>query len=591
MAIFNKAGEGVVNQLSIDAADVLIDPYTQNPIYQFEPKFLLIEDDLSKVSTGIGVGLSKDTSFNFVIINRLGEILDEDEELQNDTFFNGIEVDILNKNGGLVFDNFTQGLINSIQFTESDNISKFGSFQKDYGVGIKIFDKTNIGNPSNPNNHPSQYYVYRNPLYISGVAVVDKNGTYNNPQPIGYQNYVPAVIRGKFENAIPVDSNYFHIPNYELTINDTNVQLKLKIVFAYQKQEALKVTWGDSTESNPFYYTNGTFTGPGVTVTDTSTNDLIFRNIGLTNLNGKTYEFTINHDYTNPEPTNYIITIKIDDIDLPAFQEIYNFQAFIPNDFTDPIGGTSNGILLSKETVSGDINFQVNFANETKYTSYDKVSVYGRALNSSVEINQTYFIKDVSILGANSQTINFTVSDSEIQSAMNYWFYLVPHSECATGMPWKIGPYQVERASVDDRAEIGGKSLTLNGLKSFSYSEMKEGNLQGLDATIIDKIPLGSGILSCEYFCSVQSDNADTCSSKLILTNNFENVDSDKWSYHLAQYAISDGSFVDYFIEEGADDLILKCQINENIGYENPSAIFVVHKNQLHKIITPPVPS
>jgi hypothetical protein len=153
MAIFNKAGEGVVNQLSIDEADVLIDPYTQNPIYQFEPKFLLIEDDLSKVSTGIGVGLSVDTSFNFIISNRLGEVLDEDQELQNDNFFNGVEVDILNKNGGLVFDNFAQGLINSIEFTKSDNISKFGSFQKDYGVGVKIFDKTNVG------NHVSQYYV------------------------------------------------------------------------------------------------------------------------------------------------------------------------------------------------------------------------------------------------------------------------------------------------------------------------------------------------------------------------------------------------------------------------------------------------
>lgn len=584
MAIFNKAGEGVVNQLSIDEADVLIDPYTQNPIYQFEPKFLLIEDDLSKVSTGIGVGLSVDTSFNFIISNRLGEVLDEDQELQNDNFFNGVEVDILNKNGGLVFDNFAQGLINSIEFTKSDNISKFGSFQKDYGVGVKIFDKTNVG------NHVSQYYVYRNPLYVSGVSVVDKNGTYNNPQPIGYQTYVPTLIQGEFENAIPVGSNYFHIPSYKLTIDDTNVELKLKIVFAYQKQEALKVTWDDSTESNPFYYNNGTFVGPGVTVTNTSTNDLIFRNIGLTNLNGKTYEFTINHNYTAPDPKNYIISIKIDDIDLTAFQEIYSFQAFMPNGFSDPIGGTSNGILLSKETVSGDINFQVNFANNTEYTSYDKVSVYGRQNNSSVEINETYFIKDISILGTNSQIINFTISDSEIKPTTNYWFYLVPHSESATGMPWKIGPYQVERAIVDDRADVGGKSFTTNGLRSFAYSEIREGDLQGFDVSIIDKIPFGSGILSCEYFCSIQSDNADTCSSKLILTNNFENTDPDKWSYHLSQYAISDKSFVDYFIEEGDEDLILKCQMNENVGYEDPSAIFVVHKNQLNKIITPPTP-
>ena len=40
MPIYNRQGEGVINELSIDSSDVLLDPYTNNPIYQFDSKYL-----------------------------------------------------------------------------------------------------------------------------------------------------------------------------------------------------------------------------------------------------------------------------------------------------------------------------------------------------------------------------------------------------------------------------------------------------------------------------------------------------------------------------------------------------------------------
>jgi hypothetical protein len=572
MPIYTKAGEGAINQLSIDSEDVLIDPYTQNPIYQFGQKYLL-NQDLNKVSTGISVGLATNTNFEFDISNRLNQIL-TDSDIEDDVFFNGIKVDILNKNSQLIFNDFTGGFINTFEFTKEENISKFGAYQKDFGIRVNIDDKTNLS------DHVSEFYVYRNPLYIKNVSVTDKDGLYFNPQPIGYQSYVPIVEEGQYLTPTDIGANSFYVQKYKLTINNKNILFNFKIVFAKQTQESIKITWGDSTENIPFYYNNGVFVGPGVTVTNTATNDLIFLNAGINQINGKTYEFTVPHDYISNDPQNYILNILLDDINLTQYQQLSSYQAFIPNAFT----ANGNGILVSKESISGKIDFKVNFSNDPSFTSFDKVSIYGRD-SSNVLINSTYFIKDAPLFTPDSNNnYNFYIGEEEIKKNKNYWFYLVPHSESATGFAWKVGPYKLDKAIVDTRADIAGKSFSTQGLKSFSFSEIKEGELLSFDESVIDKIELGSGILCSEYLASVISDNKDVCSSKIIITNNFENLDELKQQYYITEYAISENSFIDYFVEESDSNLLLKAKINNNIDSIDPTAFYVVHKTNLYKL-------
>lgn len=569
MAIYNKAGEGAVNQLSIDSGDVLIDPYTQNPIYQFGYKYLF-NQDLGKVSTGISVAKDASTNFEFDISNRLNQQILEGN-IEDDPFFNGIKVDILNKNGGLVFDDFVTGFINSFEFTEQNNISKFGTFQKDFGIRINVDDKTSLL------DHVSEFYVYKNPLYINKVIVVDKNGTYSNPQPIGYQSYAPVVEEGEYSTPISVGTNIFYVPKYTLTINNKNIVFNFKIVFAKQTQESIKIDWGDSTENIPFYYNGNTFVGPGVIVTNTSANDLVFLNQGITEINGKTYEFTVSHNYISNTPTNYILNIKYDDNSFTEYQQLTSYQAFIPNTMTP------NGILMSQESVSGKIDFKANFLNNSSYTSFDKVSIYGKQA-STVSISPSDFIKDATLFSSDSNNnYSFYIGDQEIEKNKNYWFYLVPYSEVATGFAWKLGPYQMDKSVADSRGDIGGKTISTQGLESLSVSEIKEGQLNDFNESVIDKIEIGSGILCCEYFASVVSDNKDVCSSKIVVTNNFENIDELKKQYYVTEYAISDNSFIDYYVEESGGDLLLKAKINENIDAVSPSAFYVIHKTSLRK--------
>lgn len=571
MPIYTKPGEGAVNQLLIDSEDVLIDPYTQNPIYQFEKKYLFNED-LNKVSTGISVGLSANTNFQFDIANRLDQIL-TDSNIEDDAFFNGIKVDILNKNGQLIFNDYTGGFINTFDFTKEENISKFGEYQKDFGIKVNIDDKTNLS------DHVSEFYVYKNPLYIQNISVADKDGLYFNPQPIGYQSYVPTVEQGQYLTVTTIGENSFYIQKYILTINDKNILFNFKIVFSNQTQESIKINWGDSTENIPFYYNNGVFVGPGVTVTDTAGNDLIFLNAGINQINGKTYEFTASHDYLSNDPQNYILSILLDDINLTQYQQLTSYQAFIPNAFT----ANGNGILVSKESISGKIDFKVNFLNDPSFTSFDKISIYGRD-SSNVLIDSAYFIKDAPLYSSDSNNnYNFYIGNEEIKTNKNYWFYLVPHSESATGFAWKVGPYKLDKAIVDTRADIAGKSFTTQALKSFSYSEVKEGELLNFDESVIDKIEIGSGILCCEYLASVISDNKDVCSSKIIITNNFENLDESKQQYYITEYAVSENSFIDYFVEESGSNLLFKAKINNNIDSVDPTAFYVVHKTNLYK--------
>ena len=559
MAIYNKVGEGVVNQLSIDTADVLIDPYTNNPIYQFEPKYLL-DSNLSKVASGISVVKNIDNEFIFNIKNRLNITLDE-RSMKDDAFFNGVKVDVLNKSGLTVLNNFTSGDVDSLVFTESENIGVFGSFNKDYGIRMTIDDKTNVL------DHVSEYYLYGNPLYIKNIKASDYTGVFFNHDPIGYQTYKPCVLDLTDPAVLIGELNAAYSPKTLMTLNNKNVSLDMKVVFASGLKEKLKIKWGDGQEDVVFYYNGNTFVGPGVTVTNTNTGDINFLSINESiEINGKTYEFIKNHTYTVTNPTGFLISVEIAESNASDYVEALSGEAFLPNALTP-----TTGIRLSSEGISGSVDFEFEFYNDQNYTSFNKLDVYTSLSSGTPTLSNENLLLTENVFSLNEKNkYQMSLTDENIEPFIPYWFTFVPYSDLGSGYAWTIGPYAISQEIDETRIAADVGELRMMGERSYELNEILEGIIPGESITLIDELPTGSGILSCEYYVSAFNQKRDTCSLKLILNNNTESQNQSRKSLHLSQHSVSDNCFVGFLALKSGDILGLVAKTTDFFG-ENPA--------------------
>jgi hypothetical protein len=558
MPIYNRQGEGAINELSIDTSDVLLDPYTNNPIYQFDSKYLF-NSDLSKTSTGIGVVVNTSNEFNFNIKNRLNITLDE-SSMGEDVFFNGVKIDILNKNKQLIKDNFISGDIESIDFTEQNNIESFGSFNKNYGIRMSIDDQTNIY------DHTSEYYVYGNELYIKNVQVNDSSGIFINYDPIEYQEYKPYSLDASSSEVLVGEENALYCSKFLQTLNNKNASLNIKVVFASGKQEKLKINWGDGNEDIIFYYNGNTFVGPGVTVTNTDPQDQKFLSIDDSILiNGKTYEFTKNHTYNVNSLTTYPIAIEVAESSTSEYVEMLNNEILLPNAITP------NGILISTGLISGSIDFELEFFNNENYTSFNKIDIYAKK-SQGISIDQNDLIGSVDVLNSNEYgKYEFSIDDERIDPFFEYWITLVPYSDLGSGYAWNIGPYSITQEIIDTRIAVDVGEFRVMGLSSYSLTDIVEGFLTGINSNIlIDELPLDTGILSCEYYANIINSQKDTCSLKLVLNNNLESDNQNRRSFHVSEYSVSENCFVDFTADlestEDGDFLNLSGKINNTFG-------------------------
>ena len=535
MAIYNKPGDGAINELNIDADDVLTDIYTNNSVYQFDAKYLF-NPDLSKVSTGISVILNKDSTFNFKILNRANDFLDE-SSMEVDTFFEGIKIDILNKNKQKVFDNFANGNLTSLSFLEQNNIEIFQSLNKEYGIRMSIDDKTSIS------DHVSEYYVYGNNLYIKDITVQAAAGIYFNKDPKNFQSYEPTIIDNS-SNEINGTDNPYYMAKSEFTLNNNNVTLSVKIVFAYDLKEGFTIDWGDDSQDEIFYYNGNTFIGNGVTVTNTNVNDENFSSLGET-INGKTYEFTKSHSYTVTQPTSYTVTHGVKESSSSEYTEGDSLDILLPN-VMSPFG-----VQLSNSGVNGVINFDINFLNDPTYTNFDSVAIYA-STSENFTISEDNLVKRDLIFSSDGQSQTISVAGEDINYFQFYWFTIIPYSSFGSGYAWNIGPYTLSTESGEEeetKESLDAGLLTILGDKTAIDREIEEYYINE-NPIQIDYIPTGFGIMSCQYFINAINRNKDICSTKLILTNQSENENTTN-PYHLTQYAISDNQFIDYFVEEG----------------------------------------
>ena len=149
--------------------------YTTLPVLQ-EFNTILPDIDtgnLGNIATGSGVHLYKDVTLTFSeITDRAGNQLTTQEELENNLFFDGFDIDILNTTGGMVFTGYKSGVKSrTFAFTEQENINVFGAYQADFGVRYSLQDQ-------NGREQVNEVYLYGNPLEISHLYITDASGRF-----------------------------------------------------------------------------------------------------------------------------------------------------------------------------------------------------------------------------------------------------------------------------------------------------------------------------------------------------------------------------------------------------------------------------
>ena len=144
-------------------------------MFEFEANYNSNTGDPDAIAVGSGVHLNKDVSFYFSILDNKSNLIENTQAFRANPYVKDISFDILDINGNTILSDFASSINTLFLFNESENISIFGEYKKDFGVRAKI------SNNFDSNIFISEYYVYGNVPKISGVKVIDGNGYKNYP--------------------------------------------------------------------------------------------------------------------------------------------------------------------------------------------------------------------------------------------------------------------------------------------------------------------------------------------------------------------------------------------------------------------------
>ena len=110
-------------------------------MYEFETVFDINTGDLNTIFTGSGVHLNKDVTFSFYLLDHEMNAVQNDQQLITNPLISDIVFDIVDISGNIIYPNYLSGgTTRSITITESDNISIFGDYRKDFGVQARLFN-------------------------------------------------------------------------------------------------------------------------------------------------------------------------------------------------------------------------------------------------------------------------------------------------------------------------------------------------------------------------------------------------------------------------------------------------------------------
>jgi len=557
--VINHAG-GVFGTLvkTIDIETGIVDvypyvsPYSRNNVYEFEPIFNLNTGDLSITTTGYAVHRGKDVSFVFNVTDRQLNILNSTNALLENPFVRSVDIDILNIYGNTVYDNYVTGSFSNIfTLTEAENTGIFGTYTKDFGIGISTVGE-------NANIHSSRYFVYSNPLEIQSISIADSSGAWLNNNPNQYQSYIPYSTSGNNMNVQNVTNNALYINEYKDYVSGYFAEISGLIPFAILSGESLKIDWGSGQIDTIFTQTglSGFSSISGVSSFDTYTGDGLLKSlIDPTGINGQTYSFVTGYNY--PTVTGiYDVKFYYSGIGSTGNELIKTTQYRIPDELK------SQGKPQIGDSATGQINFNIEFENDPLYTNSDKLSLY-ISTGSGIELNTGNLISTIPIL-TNLKNYSFTLNNSVVKSNTPQWFKIVPFSETQTGYAWEIGPYNIYQAPTP-KSNISSESFSLLNGDSEVNIDFLTGSVKTNSITTIDTLLKGSRY-SYEYLTQFRDQSGCFCSSKIIIVDNTSGIDLLRTGLSFSEYSISDNSFANYSVSGDNQNIYLNVQLDTPTG-------------------------
>jgi hypothetical protein len=541
--------ENLVKTIRISSLGFVSNLYSDNIIYEFDPIFNLDTGDLSKTARGHSTHKNKDVSFVLNLTDRRLNVLNSPSALLENPFLKGIDVDILNIFGDTVFDNYLSGSFeNSFTFTEEDNISVFGTYTPNFGIGVSAVGE-------NIEVHNSKYFVYGNPLEIDNIYVTDASGLWLNNNPIQYQSYVPYETFKESIDGQLVTNNALYISGYRDRVSGYNIEISGSVPFAILSGESLKIDWGIGQIDTIFIQTGiDGFSGiDGVNVTNTFTGDPILSLlVNPTGLNGKAYSFVTGYSY---EATGiYDVNLYYSGIGSSGDELVKTLKYRIPDELQ------SQGKLQIGDADSEKIQFDIRLQNNPFYTSSNEFAVYSSTGSGDFSVLNT----SIPIL-SKSQRYSFYLNENNIVPDVPHWFKIEPYSPIGSGYAWEVGPYFFSSAP-SVKTNVSSDSFSLTNGDSQADIDFITGSVETDSITTIDILPKGEKY-SYEYFAQFKDGLGHHCSSKIIIVDNTSGQDNSRTGLAFEEYSRSENSFVIYSVSGDEDNIYLNAQLDDFVGF------------------------
>jgi len=530
-----------------------VSPYSRNDVYEFEPIFNLNTGDLSITTTGYAIHRGKDVSFVFNVTDRQLNILNSTSALLENPFVRSVDIDILSIYGNTIYDNYVTGSFSNVfTLTEAENTRIFGTYTKDFGIGISTVGE-------NANIHSSRYFVYGNPLEIQSISIADSSGAWLNNNPNQYQSYIPYSTSGNNMNAQNVTNNALYIKEYKDYVSGYFAEVSGLIPFAILNGESLKIDWGSGQIDTIFTQTglSGFSSISGVSSFNTYTGDSLLKSLIYPSaINGQTYSFVTGYNYPTGMTGIYDVKFYYSGIGSTGNELIKTTQYRIPDELK------SQGKPQIGDSATGQINFNIELENDPLYTNSDKLSLY-ISTGSGIELNTGNLISTIPIL-TNLKNYSFTLNNSVVKSNTPQWFKIVPFSETQTGYAWEIGPYNIYQAPTP-KSNISSESFSLLNGDSEVNIDFLTGSVKTNSITTIDTLLKGSRY-SYEYLTQFRDQSGCFCSSKIIIVDNTSGIDLLRTGLSFSEYSISDNSFANYSVSGDNQNIYLNVQLDTPTG-------------------------
>jgi len=108
-------------------------------LYEFDPIFNVDTGNLNAIYSGSGVHLNRDVTFSFDMLDQRATTVSSDIQYVENPLLGNMSFDIVDRCGNVIAENYFSGKYNrSVTVSALENENIFGSYQKDFGVRVKL---------------------------------------------------------------------------------------------------------------------------------------------------------------------------------------------------------------------------------------------------------------------------------------------------------------------------------------------------------------------------------------------------------------------------------------------------------------------